>query len=263
MDPLWRALAGHVSIVLAGHDHNYQRLKPIDGIASWVVGTGGHGHYGIDSSDSRLAAWNTTDYGALRLALSSGRADYAFLNSVGAVLDHGSVTCDPSGQPGPDATAPVIARLTFIRKRLRHGRRSRRRGVLRFTLSERARVEFTIKRVSKGRRVEGVCRRGSRANRRRPRCNIYRTLGGLAQTGRQGRNKKRFSGKLAGRPLRSGRYKVVLEATDDAGNRSRRRGVSITVGRRAPARSSRWGKVSAAGRRLPRSDRRGSAAFRA
>jgi hypothetical protein len=99
MEPVWQALVGHAAIVLAGHDHDYQRLKPIDGITSWVVGTGGHGHYGVDSSDSRLAAWNASDYGALRLELSSGRADYAFVSAAGAVLDHGSVGCQ-SGQPG-------------------------------------------------------------------------------------------------------------------------------------------------------------------
>jgi Calcineurin-like phosphoesterase len=209
MDPVWQALAGHAAIVLAGHDHDYQRLKPIDGITSWVVGTGGHSLYSVRASDPRLAAWNDSDYGALRLQLSSGRADYAFVTMAGAVLDQGSVGCQSAppatGKPATDVTAPVLSRLGFTKKWHRRGRRPSLRGVLRYTLSEPARVTFKVK------------RRGGRK------------LGTLSQTGKRGRNRKRLSGRLSGRRLRRGRYKIVLQATDRAGNRSRRRAVRIRV----------------------------------
>jgi hypothetical protein len=46
--------AGNADVVLAGHDHGYQRYLPLNpsgkvdrkrGIFSWVVGTGGRNHY--------------------------------------------------------------------------------------------------------------------------------------------------------------------------------------------------------------------------
>src|SRR5439155_808365 len=39
--PLWSALRGRTAIVLTGHDHNMQRLRPIDGITEFVSGAGG------------------------------------------------------------------------------------------------------------------------------------------------------------------------------------------------------------------------------
>ena len=44
MAALWRALAARADVVLAGHDHHYERFAPIDGIRSFVVGTGGRSH---------------------------------------------------------------------------------------------------------------------------------------------------------------------------------------------------------------------------
>ena len=206
---VWGTLAGRATIVLTGHDHNYQRFKRVDGITNWVVGTGGHGHYGIDASDTRLAAYNTTDYGALRLELTGGRADYAFVSSAGNVIDSGSVGCDPAGAPGrSDTRRPRVTRVKSSRKRFRAGARSSRRLVLRYLLSERASVTFTIRRVSK---------RGSVSLRR------------LAQSGRKGRNTKLYSGTFSDRPLRPGLYRAVLEATDRAGNASYPKTVSFRV----------------------------------
>ena len=41
------ARAGGADVVLAGHDHHYERFAPIDGIRSFVVGTGGRSHYPV------------------------------------------------------------------------------------------------------------------------------------------------------------------------------------------------------------------------
>ena len=41
MAALWRTLAlGGADVVLAGHDHHYERFAPIDGIRSFVVAGG-------------------------------------------------------------------------------------------------------------------------------------------------------------------------------------------------------------------------------
>jgi calcineurin-like phosphoesterase family protein len=208
--PVWGSLAGRASIVLTAHDHSYQRFKPIEGITNWIVGSGGHGLTGIDANDPRLAAYTKTEYGALRLTLTSGQADYAFLNSAGSVIDSGAVGCDPSAAPGSghDTRSPRVTRVTASRKRIRAGARSSRRLAFRYMLSERAKVTITIKRVSK---------KGAVALRR------------LTQAGRKGSNTKHYSVTYAGRPLRPGRYRAVLEATDRAGNVSRPKTVSFSV----------------------------------
>ena len=95
MAPLWNDLRGRASIVLGGHDHDMQRLKPIDGIAEFVSGAGGNERYPLRSSDGRLAFGNDSAYGALRLDLRPGVARYAFITAAGRVLDRGSVRCTP------------------------------------------------------------------------------------------------------------------------------------------------------------------------
>lgn len=93
--PLWDALRGHATIVVNGHDHNMQRLHPIDGITELVSGAGGHGLYEV-KRDPRLAFGNDDEYGALRLALTPRRADLAFVAADGGVLDRHRVTCRPA-----------------------------------------------------------------------------------------------------------------------------------------------------------------------
>jgi hypothetical protein len=205
---VWGSLAGRATIVLSGHDHSYQRFKPIDGITNWVIGTGGHGLTNVNGGDPRLAAHDNSQYGALRLTLSSRRADFAFVNTAGGVLDSGTVGCDPSASVGrPDTRPPRVTRVSASRKRIRRGARSRR-IVFRYSLTERATVEITIKRVSR-RRVT--------------------SLRWLSQSGREGRNRKRYSLTHAGGRLRPGLYRAVFEATDLSGNASIPKTVSFRV----------------------------------
>lgn len=91
--PLWDALRGKAAIVAAAHDHDMQRLHPIDGITQFVSGAGGRSHYEIDDADPRLAFANDRDDGALRLDLRPGVVDYAFVSSSGQTLDSGTVRC--------------------------------------------------------------------------------------------------------------------------------------------------------------------------
>ena len=45
---LWTTLSrGGVDVVLAGHDHHYERFAPFEGIRSFVVGSGGRSHYPV------------------------------------------------------------------------------------------------------------------------------------------------------------------------------------------------------------------------
>ncbi len=119
MAPIWSLLySDGVDIVLTGHDHDYQRWKPLDGsgnlnangITEFVVGSGGHGIQGFVRTDSRLAKGvsSSGSFGALRLQLGATSAAYAFINTAGTTLDSGTVACQaapaPTNTPTPSPT---------------------------------------------------------------------------------------------------------------------------------------------------------------
>jgi acid phosphatase type 7 len=93
IDPLWRSLRGRARLVVNGHEHDLQRLRPIDGITELVAGAGGHGLYPLHRQDPRLAFGDDSSYAALRLKLSPGSAAYAFIDATGRALDSGRVRC--------------------------------------------------------------------------------------------------------------------------------------------------------------------------
>lgn len=92
--PLWEAVRGRVRIVLNGHEHNSQRLKPIDGTTEFVAGAGGHSPYAIESEDPRAAWTDDAHQAALRLDLRPTRADYAWVTPTGKELDRGTIRCN-------------------------------------------------------------------------------------------------------------------------------------------------------------------------
>ena len=95
MAALWRTLArAGADVVLAGHDHHYERFAPIDGIRSFVVGTGGRSHYPVLWRIRRSAVVNDTTFGVLRLTLRTDGYDWRFLPVAGSRFsDRGSGTC--------------------------------------------------------------------------------------------------------------------------------------------------------------------------
>jgi hypothetical protein len=99
MRPIWTLLAAAGStVVLVGHEHNYQRWVALDGITQFVVGTGGGGFHELPTapSDSRLAMQSTLTLGVLQLALESDHADFRFLTTRNDVLDDGTISCGPA-----------------------------------------------------------------------------------------------------------------------------------------------------------------------
>jgi hypothetical protein len=91
--PLWVALAGHAALVLNGHDHDVQRLKPIRGTTEIVTGAGGRSHYEVEADDERLAYSNDTADAALRIELHGTEAQLKVVATSGRTLDTDTVTC--------------------------------------------------------------------------------------------------------------------------------------------------------------------------
>jgi acid phosphatase type 7 len=101
---LWQALydAG-AEIVLAGHDHNYQRYAPQDpdgtldrerGIRQFVVGTGGANHTPLANPPPNVEASNDDTFGILQLSLHATSYDWVFIPIAGkSFTDTGSGVC--------------------------------------------------------------------------------------------------------------------------------------------------------------------------
>lgn len=130
----------------------------------------------------------------------------------------GGATADPS----PSLTGARLAPGAFAVR----GRRSG--STLRFQLSEAATLTGVIERARPGRRVRGRCRTGRRGRR----CTRYVRVGTVTFAGRPGTNSVRFAGRVAGRPLAAGRYRLRLVARDAGGKRSAERLVRFRVMRR-------------------------------
>jgi hypothetical protein len=106
MSLIYGLLAGNgADLVLSAHDQNYQRWKPVDGVTSFVVGTGGQGLSAPTRTDDRLAVTRAGAAGVLQLELRQGRADYRYISTDGTVLDTGSLTCH--GRPTADLPRPT------------------------------------------------------------------------------------------------------------------------------------------------------------
>jgi len=105
MKAIWALLAQYkVTLVVNGHEHDYQRYKPLDGsgnpsssgVTEIVDGTGGQGITTFSKTDSRMVVGldtSPTDFGVLRLTLNSTNAAFAFINTAGSTLDSGVVPC--------------------------------------------------------------------------------------------------------------------------------------------------------------------------
>jgi hypothetical protein len=100
--PLWQLLyADGAELVLNGHDHNYQRYRPMDphgqtdtgrGIREIVVGTGGAGLYSL-GSDSRREAAQDRAHGVLEVTLRPEGYDWTFHPVSGSFRDSGAASC--------------------------------------------------------------------------------------------------------------------------------------------------------------------------
>jgi hypothetical protein len=102
---IWNLLAQNkVTMVINGHDHEYQRWSPLDGsgkinpsgTTQFIIGTGGHSLQSLVTTDTRVAFAsdaNPLTYGALKLSLFPDHANFAYMSITGSVLDTGTVKC--------------------------------------------------------------------------------------------------------------------------------------------------------------------------
>ena len=247
--PFWAALQdAQAEIVLSGNSHDYERFAPLDrngnldpagGIRQFVVGTGGAFFTGLGSRIPNSEVAQNDTFGVLKLTLQPDSYSWTFVPEAGKTFtDSGTTMCHGLvGSPPPDAVAPVISRLRLTNTRFRVDRTrtaaaAKRGTTFRYSLSEVAVVRFTIERRSKGRLVDGRCRRPTRENGDARACTRYTRVGSFRRSATAGANKTKFRGTVDRRWLRPGPYRATLRATDGAGNRSQRKRVRFKVVRR-------------------------------
>jgi hypothetical protein len=110
-----------------------------------------------------------------------------------------------------NAGPPVLRRLA-VRKAV----------TISYELSQPARVTFSVDRGLLGRRSRGKCRKPTRRTRHRRACRRYKRMrGSLAQSGVQGSNSLGFGGRLRGKRLKAGHYRLHAVASGYSGSSRR------------------------------------------
>ena len=113
----WKVLYAHgATLVLNGHDHDYERFAPQDptghadparGIRQFIVGTGGAALGSLAGSAANSQVRNNRTYGVLQLTLRPGGYDWRFVAAAGGDFnDSGTDTCRGTAPP-PTTVAPA------------------------------------------------------------------------------------------------------------------------------------------------------------
>jgi hypothetical protein len=245
--PFWDALyAAKADVILTAHDHLYERFAPqtpkraadpVNGIREFVVGTGGSNHTSLAALAANSEILNTDTFGILELTLDPDHYAWQFVPEAGgSFTDAGSQSChkgavvqagppsapgagtslgpsgltDPTSGPtpvaGPDSIRPVLSAPSLSRAVFRAAPRGPSVSAVavgtqvRYKLSEAAVAHFRVQRLKSGRYVS--------------------LRGGFTHAGKAGANRFKFTGRLRGRKLKPGRYRLVEVAVDAAGNKS-------------------------------------------
>jgi hypothetical protein len=82
----WPYAAWGADVVLAGHDHTYERLS-VGGFPYLVVGTGGAGLYAFGTPIAGSLVRYNADYGALLITATPQAITYQFITRAGEVID--------------------------------------------------------------------------------------------------------------------------------------------------------------------------------
>ena len=104
VQPLWQALYDYgADVVLAGHEHIYERFAPQDpkgtadperGIRQFLVGSGGRSHYDLADPIANSEVRNNDTYGVLKLTLHPTSYSWEFIPEAGKTFtDSGEAPC--------------------------------------------------------------------------------------------------------------------------------------------------------------------------
>jgi hypothetical protein len=135
----------------------------------------------------------------------------------------------------PSLSALSLSRTTF-RAASSGGSTARKRHRVKigttvsFSLSEAASVKFTVQRKTKGRKAHGKCKTKTHSNRKKKACTLWKAVkGSFTVAGKKGKDTSTFRGRVGGKALKPGTYRLTGTATDPSKNASvpKRKGFKI------------------------------------
>ncbi|HMJ36966.1 MAG TPA: choice-of-anchor Q domain-containing protein [Baekduia sp.] len=163
-------------------------------------------------------------------------------NAAGTAVGADQTFVTPAGPTAPSppvlVALPVLSGLSLSPTSFRASASAKtitkRAGTtVKYKLTRAARVRFTVERATKGRRVHGTCAAAKRSNAGKPACVRYVTVAGsLTRASTAGANRFRFAGRLGGRALPAGGYRLRAVATDLGGRRSVAKLVRFRIAKR-------------------------------
>jgi len=83
----WPFAAWSADVVLAGHDHTYERISPPGDILYFVNGLGGKSRYDFVDNIEGSQVRYSEDYGAMLVDVFIGKIRFQFINRNGVVID--------------------------------------------------------------------------------------------------------------------------------------------------------------------------------
>jgi hypothetical protein len=113
----------------------------------------------------------------------------------------------------PPQVLPILSSLVLNPSKFRVGRNGGSEAS--FTLNVAAEVRFRVDRTTAGRKVKGVCRAATRRNRHARKCTRHRRVrGSFKRAGVAGANRFHFTGRLKGKALKPGSYRLIGRAAN-------------------------------------------------
>lgn len=97
----WPFEAWGADVVMAGHDHLYERLQ-VGNIPYFINGAGGRSLYGFDSPLPESVVRYSSNYGAMRVEACDDTINFQFITQTGALID--DFTIDKNATPTPTPT---------------------------------------------------------------------------------------------------------------------------------------------------------------
>jgi dipeptidyl aminopeptidase/acylaminoacyl peptidase len=147
-----------------------------------------------------------------------------------------TVTIRVGNKAPADHTAPSISGIKLSAKKWRLGKGLAKISkapvgtTISFKLSESAKATLTFQSAQLGRKSGTKCVKQTSSNRTRPSCTRFVNAGSINFNAKSGQNKVRFEGLITkSRKLSIGTYRVVVGASDAAGNKSSKNGPSFTI----------------------------------
>lgn len=150
--------------------------------------------------------------------------------------DEGKPGGDGGGGGGQTEAAPVITKFTLSPKVFRAAKKGAMMTkvatgtTVTFGLDKAATATFKVQKAVTGRLVGKVCRTLTKANRKKAKCTRWVAVAGSAtKTAKAGTNRCKFTGRVNGRALKPGSYRLTITAKTAGSAASKVRTASFKV----------------------------------